>query len=355
MSEETKTEKTKYNFPLIFSIVALCIALVSVGIALTSGGSSDDKSSSTTNSTTMTMAPGQKMDADSMDKKMKAVTDKFLELATKKGNVEDTKWMEPKILDDGTKEFDLTASVFDWEVSPGKTVKAWGYNKQVPGPNIRTNVGDKVKIVLKNELEESTVIHFHGVKGLPNAVDGVPDVTQPPVKPGESYTYEFTTNEASVGMYHSHHDAQIQVPNGLAGTFLVGDMPLPNNVKIAQEIPMMLNDSGTIGLSLNGRAFPGTKAVVAKKGDWIMVHYLNEGSAIHPMHTHGFDQLVIARDGTPLETPYSADTVTVAPGERYTVLVHADEVGAWAWHCHILPHAEGPNGMLGMVTAIVVQ
>ncbi|MFN8015405.1 MAG: multicopper oxidase domain-containing protein [Acidimicrobiia bacterium] len=347
-------QKKALSIPLVASIIAVILGVVAVGLAL---NAKDSKSSSTSAPTTMdTMQHSSStMSAEEMDKMMKKPTDKFLELATKKGNVENTQWMEPKILSDGTKEFDLTASIFDWEVSPGKIVKAWGYNKQVPGPNIRTNIGDKVKIVLKNELKESTVIHFHGVKGLPNTVDGVPDVTQPPVKPGKSYTYEFTTNEASVGMYHSHHNAQVQVPNGLAGTFLVGDMPTPNGEKVAQEIPMMLNDAGTIGLSLNGKSFPGTKAVVAKEGEYLKVHYLNEGAVIHPMHTHGFEQLVIARDGAPLKTPYAADTVTVAPGERVTVLIRLTQKGAWAWHCHILTHAEGPQGMFGMVTAIVVQ
>ncbi len=346
-------EKLK-SIPLVVSVIALILGIFAVALASNSGDSGSS-SSSTTATTTHSSTAHTNMSAEEMDKRMKEVTDKFLTLVTKEGNVEDTKWMEPKILEDGTKEYALTASIFDWEVQPGKIVKAWGYNKQVPGPNIRTNVGDKVRIVLKNELEESTVIHYHGVKGLPNAVDGVPDVTQPPVKPGDSYTYEFTTNEVSVGMYHSHHNAQVQVPNGLAGTFMVGNMELPQGVKVAQEIPMMLNDAGNIGLSLNGRAFPGTKAIVAKKNDWILVHYLNEGVGIHPMHTHGFDQLVFARDGSVLPQPYYADTVTVAPGERYSVLIKADKVGAWAWHCHILTHAEGPNGMLGMVTAMVVS
>ena len=347
--------KNKKNIPIIFSVLALCVGLIALGISFSNNSSDDESSNGSNASTATTPGTAMKMTAAEMDKMMKIPTDKFLDLATKQGNVEDTKWMEPKVLEDGTKQFDLTASVFDWETSPGVTVKAWGYNKQVPGPNIKVNVGDKVKIVLKNELEESTVIHIHGLKGLPNAMDGVPDVTQPPVKPGESFSYDFTANEISVAMYHSHHNAQIQVPNGLAGIFEVGALPLPKDVKIAQEIPMMLNDAGTIGLTLNGKSFPGTKAVVANAGDYILVHYLNEGLMTHPMHTHGFDQTVIAEDGNVLATPYSEDTVQVAPGSRVSVLIRLDRAGAWAWHCHILNHAEGPKGMFGMVTAIVVK
>jgi FtsP/CotA-like multicopper oxidase with cupredoxin domain len=155
-------------------------------------------------------------------------------------------------------------------------------------------------------------------------------------------------------MYHSHHNAQVQVPNGLAGAFLIGREPVPAGVQVAQEMTMMLNDSGTIGFSLNGKSFPATAPTVVKQGDWVLAHYMNEGVMAHPMHLHGLPQLVVAKDGFPV-APYSADTINVAPGERYTVLVHATEPGVWAWHCHILPHAERTTGMFGMVTAMIVK
>ena len=85
---------------------------------------------------------------------------------------------------------------------------------------------------------------------------------------------------------------------------------------------------------------------------------MNEGLQIHPMHLHGIPQLVIAKDGYPLPQPYLADTVDVAPGERYTVLVQPTDAqkGVWAYHCHILSHAEHDNGMMfGMVTTFIVQ
>src|SRR6478672_3983412 len=138
--------------------------------------------------------------------------------------------LEPKILADGTKEFDLVAKIVDWEVEPGKVVKAWTYNGMVPGPEISVNVGDKVKLVLKNELPESTSLHLHGIR-VPNALDGVDPYTQDPILPGDTFSYEFTAKEAAVGMYHSHHDAQTQVPNGMAGAFLIGEMPIPDVLK----------------------------------------------------------------------------------------------------------------------------
>lgn len=265
-------------------------------------------------------------------------------------------FVEPdEVLADGTKVFNLTAEIVEWEVEPGITVDAWAYNGTVPGPTIKVDDGDKVRVVLDNQLPQSTSIHFHGIL-LPNEMDGVPDITQDAVKPGEKFNYEFVAQGPAVGMYHSHHHAEHQVPDGLLGGIIIGDQPLPPNVtSVAQEIPMILNDAGAIGYSLNGKSFPATAPVVAKQGEWVMIHYMNEGLQIHPMHLHGMPQLVIARDGNPLPQPYLSDVVTVAPGERFTVLVQATELGTWAYHCHVLTHAERGDGMFGMVTAFVVQ
>ncbi len=304
------------------------------------------------------VAPGQAsghgahMAADQMDETMARATVAFATGQAKTKGL-GAQPLEATIAADGAKVFELTTSEIDWEVEPGRFVKAMAYNGTVPGPTLRVNDGDLLRVILHNEMTQSTVIHFHGLS-TPNSMDGVPDITQPPVKPGQSFTYEFVAKGPAVGMYHSHHNAQVQVPNGLAGAILVGDLPLPAGVNLSQEVPMMVNDAGTIGLSLNGKSFPATAPVAVKLGDWFLVHYLNEGVMAHPMHLHGLPQMVIARDGIPV-TPYSIDTVTVAPGERYSVLVHATEPGIWAWHCHILPHAERENGMFGMVTALIVK
>jgi FtsP/CotA-like multicopper oxidase with cupredoxin domain len=266
--------------------------------------------------------------------------------------------LPPTVLPDGTKQFDLTAKIVDWEIEPGKKVRAWTYNGTVPGPVIKVGVGDHVRIVLKNELPQSTALHMHGID-LPNAMDGVPFITQDPITPGKSFAYDFVAKGPAVGMYHSHDYALGQVSDGMAGALIIGDEPLPAGVgPVTQEVPMMLNDSGVIGFSLNGKSFPATAPIVAKAGETVEIHYMNEGAQIHPMHLHGIPQLVIAKDGIPLPQPYSADTVTVAPGERYTVIVRptAEQKGVWAYHCHILSHAEHENGMMyGMVTTFIVQ
>jgi FtsP/CotA-like multicopper oxidase with cupredoxin domain/plastocyanin len=273
--------------------------------------------------------------------------------------------LEPTLRAGGVKEFELTAELTSWEVEPGTKVEAWTYNGTVPGPQIRLDVGDPVRIVLRNELPMATDLHLHGIN-VDNAMDGVAPITQPRVEPGASFTYEFVADQPAVAMYHAHHHGQLQVPNGMLGTVFVGDVALPAgrtvsehaipaDLNVAQDLPLVLNDSGVIGYSLNGKSFPATAPIAAKQGDWILVHYFNEGGQIHPMHLHQFDQVVVAKDGFPLDHPYIADTVNVAPGERYSVLVHLDRPGTWVWHCHILNHVERDTGIFGMVTAIVVS
>lgn len=274
--------------------------------------------------------------------------------------------IEPEILPDGTKRFNLTAAITDWEVSPGKVVKAWTYNGMVPGPWIRVEPNDDVEVVLTNNLPISTDIHFHGVD-VPNEDDGVAGITQDYIEPNTTYTYEFNVgSQPQLAMYHAHYHGQEAVLNGLFAVFQVGDVEMPapgqygyfdvpQDLKVSQEIPMVLNDAGTIGLSLNGKAFPETQAIVAAPGEYVLIHYYNEGLVGHPMHLHRQPQLVVAKDGFPLEAPYQMDTIWVSPGERYSVLVKAEEPGVWAFHCHILNHAESNDGLIGMVTAMVVQ
>ena len=313
------------------------------------------------------MASGEVMNSmtamswQEMDAKMAEVALKFPAKTEGLGNSE----LSPIISDDGYKVFNLTASIIKWEVEQGKFVEGWAYNGQIPGPILRASVGDKIRIVLKNELPESTSLHLHGVR-VPNAMDGVDPYTQSPIEPGQSFSYEFTALEPAVGMYHSHHNAQVQVPNGLAGALLIGDWKdlgmksasgrLPDtDGKADQEVVMVLNDSGTIGLSLNGKSFPATAPYTLKVGETMLVHYFNEGSLTHPMHLHQPSGLVVAHDGAPLEYPFWADTLNVAPGERWTVAYTAKDAGVWAWHCHILTHAETPTGMRYMVTALIVS
>ncbi|MGA9276550.1 multicopper oxidase domain-containing protein [Ilumatobacter sp.] len=273
--------------------------------------------------------------------------------------------MEPEVLADGTKRFELVAEVIPWEVSPGEFVEAWAYNGQVPGPFIKVDQGDRVQIELTNLTPMGTDIHWHGIH-TPNDQDGVSPYTQDPISTGETFTYEFDAEDPAIGMYHAHLHSQTSVINGMFAPFQIGENPLPygetvSGVTIPEDLvpawekPMVVNDAGTIGLTLNGKSFPATEPLIIDEGEWGVIHYYNEGLTAHPMHLHQFPQLVYAKDGIPLDYPYWADTVNVAPGERYSVLFHADTVGTWVYHCHILTHVERAEGMFGMVTALIVN
>lgn len=259
--------------------------------------------------------------------------------------------LEPK-LDGAVKVFELTAAPVQHEVASGQLVEAWAYNGQVPGPVIRVTEGDRVRIVLTNALPESTAIHFHGLI-VPNSVDGVPGVTQEPVKPGETYSYEFTVRNSGSHMYHSHHNSTKQVGKGLLGAFIVDPKDAAAEPAADADVLFILNDQ-LGGFTVNGKGFPATAPLTAKLGQKVRIRYMNQGLMAHPMHLHGLPQLVVARDGWAQPQPWKCDTVNVAPGERWDVIVECDEPGVWAFHCHILNHAESNDGLIGMVTAMVV-
>ena len=309
------------------------------------------------------------MSAEMMATLHKAGVDAFLA-----GNQTDIQGNQPlrPTMDGTTKVFELTASTVQWEVTKGQFVEAMAFNGQIPGPQIDVSYGDHVRIVVQNQLDQPTVLHLHGMT-LENAQDGVPFITQDPIMPGQMWTYELTVKDPpGMYVYHSHFNSTEQVGAGLYGALIVqpagGLWPYPAlhvdgrtgatttgaTVNVDNESAMFLGD-GPLGYVLNGKSFPATTPIMAEKGDWVLIHMANDGSMLHPMHLHGYHFEVVAQDGFPLEQPYMADTLVIAPGQRFDVLVHAIHPGAWAFHCHILPHVEGPQGMYGMVTALVVQ
>ncbi len=266
--------------------------------------------------------------------------------------------LEPRIEGD-TKVFELTIEEIEHRIDALKDpVKALGYNGIWPGPLLTVVEGDKVRATFTNKLTESTGVHFHGQR-LPNAMDGVPHITQEPIQPGVSFTYEFVARTPGSHMYHSHHNATDQVGRGLLGGFLVQPRDAAQRYDrlygASQDIVWISNDT-LGGFTINGRGFPATAPIVARLGETLVIRFMNEGIMMHPWHLHGMPMRVVARDGFPLgSAAFTCDTLGVNPGERWDVVVKCDEPGAWAFHCHILPHAEGSDGMFGMVTALIVQ
>jgi manganese oxidase len=256
-------------------------------------------------------------------------------------------------LDGETKVFRLTIDEIEHPVDELLApVKALGYNGQWPGPTLRVNQGDKVRAIFKNNLKETTGVHFHGVEFDDFFQDGVVFVTQKPIVPGEEYAYEFTANNAGSLMYHSHHNATDQVGRGLLGAFIV-DPPQPQ-VRYDREYLWISNDT-LGGFTINGHGFPAVVPVLAAQGERVLLRFMNEGVMMHPWHSHGFAMELVARDGIPLgSAAHRADTFGVNPGERWDAVITAERLGVWAFHCHILPHAESMTGMFGMVSTLIV-
>ena len=273
--------------------------------------------------------------------------------------------MTPTIQGD-YKVFNLTAGVVQWEVLPevkdektGKVTspavkdEAWVYNGQMPGPVIHVKEGDKVKVNFKNDLPEPSVIHFHGPT-LPNQMDGVADVTQPPVKPGDSFTYEFVAQPAGTYVYHTHHNTATQEPKGLYGVLIIDPKPgsaeAIRDAQYQRDYIQVVSEFGGYFM-VNGHSFPATDVLEAKVGEKVRIRLINLGQTIHPMHLHGYHFKVVGTDGYPVKgEPLEKDTIPIAPGERYDLEFEADNPGTWVFHCHILSHVTNqgvePGGMI---------
>jgi FtsP/CotA-like multicopper oxidase with cupredoxin domain len=299
-------------------------------------------------------SPGMDHDANAL-----AVVERFLGGEGVNIEGQGNQPLAPTRVEGGVKVFDMTIDKIKHRIDGQKEpVDALGYNGTWPGPRIEVIEGDRVRFNFRNNMDESTGVHFHGQR-LPNNMDGVPHVTQDPIQPGQTFTYEFTARTPGSHMYHSHHNATDQVGRGLLGAFIVQPKDAAQRYDrlygVSQDVIWISNDA-LGGFTINGRGFPATAPIVAKLGDKIAIRFMNEGNMMHPWHVHGMPMRVVARDGYPLgSAAFTCDTLGVNPGERWDVVIDCDEPGAWAFHCHILQHAEGQDGMFGMVTALVVQ
>lgn len=256
------------------------------------------------------------------------------------------------------------------EIAPGVTVDAITFNGQVPGPTIRATEGDTLRITVKNEFTEATAVHWHGLH-VPNSMDGVPPLTQHGIEPGESFTYEFPASHAGTFMYHSHLNAVRQIDRGLYAPLII-EPATPPPARFDREYTMMLSawdttadaghtmDGPAMGgmamnynyFLINGQAYPAVEPWTVRQGETVRVRVINISNLNHPMHLHGHDFTVIAKDGEPIrpQNQQVMNTLSVDPGETYDIVFRADNPGAWVFHCHELHHTENdgvePGGLI---------
>ena len=260
----------------------------------------------------------------------------------------------PWVMKDGVKEFELVALPVKREFAPGMEVDCWGYNGLTPGPTIEAVEGDRIRILVSNELPEHTSIHWHGIF-LPNGMDGVGGLTQKQIMPGETYAYEFTLEQHGTHMYHPHADETVQLAMGMMGFLIIHprvppDPPIDRDFCIflaewhidpgtSKPNPHIMTDFNTF--TFNSRAFPGTEHLIVKKDDRVRLRIANLSMDSHPIHIHGHRFWIVETDGGQLGPAayWPETTVNVHPGSTRAVEFVADAPGDWAFHCHKTHHA----------------
>jgi FtsP/CotA-like multicopper oxidase with cupredoxin domain len=221
---------------------------------------------------------------------------------------------------------------------PHPDTDVWSFNDRVPGPELRVRQGERVHIRVENRLPEETTVHWHGVR-VPNAMDGVPHLTQQPIAPGQTFDYEFDCPDAGTYWYHPHQRSHVQVGRGLYGAFIVeeatplavdrdvtwvlDDWRLLRDASISGDFGNMhdVSHNGRVGntVTINGRV---RDAIEVRSGERIRLRIINAANArIFGLDFAGHQPVVIATDGQPVE-PHAPEEgrVILGPAMRADLL-----------------------------------
>jgi FtsP/CotA-like multicopper oxidase with cupredoxin domain len=253
-----------------------------------------------------------------------------------------------------TVEYTLEASEFDWAIRPGKVIRAWGFNQQLPGPVLKAKQGDTLVVKVINNLPESTMVHWHGIR-LPAAMDGTGDEQQP-IAPGKSFEYRFVVPDAGTFWFHAHQNETVQMERGMYGGIVVegDDDPIVDNDRILLLDDMKLTRNnkfkhhGAIGRWIerhDGRE--GSTTLVNGKENLILHmnagqmerwRIVNAASARYfKLSLQGIPFTVIGTDGGLLEAPIKETELLITPGERYDIVVGPFQEGE-VFHIETLPY-----------------
>jgi FtsP/CotA-like multicopper oxidase with cupredoxin domain len=224
--------------------------------------------------------------------------------------------------------------------SGGRPVNFWGFNDTVPGPILRYRKGDALNLVVQNDLTVDTAVHWHGVR-VPNAMDGVPGVTQHPIKPGATFRYQFPVSDSGTFWYHPHQMSFEQVPRGLYGALIVeeakpievdrelvwlfSDVKVDPNSQQVEDFGRVLDiaNDGRLGnqVLLNGRAAGAAHEISVRAGERLRLRLINAASArIFRLSLPGHVLNVVAHDGQAI-TPYTASEIDLGAGMRVDLVV----------------------------------
>jgi FtsP/CotA-like multicopper oxidase with cupredoxin domain len=264
--------------------------------------------------------------------------------------------------DGQVREFHLTVARTQVEIAPGKIVDAFAYNGQIPGPELRVTEGDVVRVTVTNGADEPTTVHWHGLE-LPITEDGTPGLSQEPIQPGASFTYEFVATPAGTRWYHSHFNEITQHGGGLYGALIV-EPRQPEPQPIARDYTVIAGEfvtgvrpygastdhdhAGMVnGLPLfdtflvNGKSYPGGAPLVVREGERVRLRLINAGATETQRFALAGHHLTITHsDGNPLADPVDTDVVTLGAGERADVEFLADHPGRWQLTSLTPGHAE---------------
>ena len=267
-------------------------------------------------------------------------------------------WTLPHRMVGGVKEFHLVAEEVEHEFAPGSRAKCWGYNGTTPGPTIEAVEGDRVRILVTNRLPEHTTIHWHGIL-LPSGMDGVGGLSQPHIRPGETYAYEFTLRQHGTHMYHPHADEMVQLAVGMMGLFIIhprGGEPR----RIDRDYAFLLHNwalhPGTYRpdpaimqefdlWTFNSKVFPAIESPVARSGERVRIRMGNLSMWNHPIHLHGVEYEVTGSDGGRWSrSQWRRETTEIVGVGQMRDIEFIAVPGDWAFHCHMAHHTMNAMG-----------
>lgn len=263
---------------------------------------------------------------------------------------------------DGVKVFRLTAEpvtvgfqdMSDPMGSRRRSINCWGYNGSMPGPTIEVTEGDHVRIFVTNNLPDPTTIHWHGLH-IPINMDGVPEISQRAIMPGETFTYEFTLEQSGTYFYHSHVMGAKQVGMGLMGYFIIHPKNPPDwyyvdhdycyslqvwMIQPGSPIPDTMEMVNFNYFSMNGRPGPDITPMTAKLGERVRIRVFNLSMMVHPIHLHGHTFKIVDMGGglLPEHQHLSANTSNISSAEVRVFDFPTIRPGRWVFHCHFMHH-----------------